>query len=105
MWAVVGVSMLAIPLTHAILGHSLLGRLGRVLQPRGVPVSPTPHEQRHARRSRPVRISATVAWLALLAVAASLVLSGCDSECTGHGGWYLLSHGIFYCNDGSYDYG
>lgn len=45
--------------------------------------------------------------LIALALAAGLIagLSGCDTECAGHGGWYSLQRGIFYCNDGTLDYG
>lgn len=49
------------------------------------------------------RVLAGLVAVAMLIIVLSL--SGCDAECTGHGGWYTLSHGVFYCNDGTLDYG
>ena len=48
--------------------------------------------------------------IALAAVLAAILLaaglSGCDAECSGHGGVsYGPSAGWFYCHDGTREYG
>jgi hypothetical protein len=61
--------LLAVPLGHQVIGHRVHLRLLRRYAPL------TPHELRHATRSRPLRLAADGAWLAYLA--GVLVLALC----------------------------
>lgn len=61
--------LLAVPLGHQVIGHRVHLRVLRRYAPL------TPHELRHAGRSRPLRLLADGAWLAYLA--GVLVLALC----------------------------